>query len=154
MARKYFSIIELKRQGGSRQGWHSQCMWLGMRVETTKNLMVDLIMREKYSPVAKFDGDGQVHRIDGECSEFGDALAAASEGGDVSGDASGGGGGVSVQKVVDVARAYGEGCRCEKIGVCDEGGVKVDPIKGGVADIPASLGGWGGTVGNLLDVFG
>ena len=97
--------------------------------------MVDVIVREKYSPVAKFDREGKLHRLDSDWSD-----GSRNE--------------VSVRKVVEVNRAYAAECRCEKVRACGEDdSAKTDPVKGGVADIPASLGGWGGSVGNLLDVF-
>ena len=104
-----------------------------MEIEKTKNLMVDLIMREKYSPLAMFDRSGDVHLLDQGSGEVQITPR-------------------RVEDVVDIA----PNCSCkDEVGAIDEGTkVKADPIKGGVSDIPASFGGQGGCVGNLLDVFG
>ena len=95
--------------------------------------MVDLIQREKYSPLAMFDKTGEVHLLE--------QTSGQSE--------------VSTRRVTDVVDASCCCCCKDQVGTIDEGvKVKLDPIKGGIADIPASFGGWGGSIGNLLDVFG
>ncbi|QQE11167.1 hypothetical protein JD969_16955 [Planctomycetota bacterium] len=121
-----------------------------MNIEKTTSLMVDHIRSEKYSPVAKFDNQGQLHQISGQVSD--NPSLSGLDSADISNTSVP----VSIKTVTEVVRPLNEGCQCENIGPQDEGSWRdnADPVKGGVSDIPASLGGWGSSIGNLLDVFG
>ncbi|QDU33140.1 hypothetical protein KS4_11850 [Poriferisphaera corsica] len=114
-----------------------------MKIEPTPHNLPSSPASSKYSPVAKFDDRGQLHNLNPDENSWDEGF--------VRHDSAQ----LSVVRIELDASTHPACGTDNKIGPSDEGYpvIPTDSVKAGVANIPTSLGGYGATLGNLLDIF-